>query len=592
MKEYISSNRLTKAIIFITSLLLFLIPIIPDEKITRWKLWALETGLFIIFIFWFFTKSATGKIFIKNTELNKSIIIWLFFSAGLYLTSSNLHIAELEMYRVIVCFLSFFIFANILPKNFSPEILIRFWLIGGFVSVIYGIITHYGGFWFIMTPKVDRIFSTFGNPIFFAAFIVVSIPFILYEIIISKYTSAKILWIIILLTFLIALFFTKSRAAWLGFGVSSLILIFNFLKSKRQRVIFLLIFALTATGFIYKTKNIWLRQQAHLLIWRDSLKMVSHNPFLGVGLGTFHINFPNYASDELKKIWPQMQNIVNDAHSEFVQILAETGIIGFGIFLWIIAIYFIQYRKFSMNAYYKDKMFLQKICLASVSGILVQNIFSVDMRFTISSFYLFMIFGISSSSADDCEIKYINSRKTLTTLILLFCIIFLEYNMVIKQYRSWKMVFKNKDFLSTKILDSDKHKKAIQSMINSNPTDARLYFKLGYLWANEIKENKEAIPKAIENFKKAAEIDPNIENGGAYNNLGNIFFTIGNRAMAKENYKKAININSNLIDAHLNLGITYYYEGKLKESVTEFEKVLKLDPKNLQAVYMLKKMRE
>jgi len=237
-------------------------------------------------------------------------------------------------------------------------------------------------------------------------------------------------------------------------------------------------------------------------------------------------------------------------------------------------------------------MFLQKICLASVSGILVQNIFSVDMRFTISSFYLFMIFGISSSSADDCEIKYINSRKTLTTLILLFCIIFLEYNMVIKQYRSWKMVFKNKDFLSTKILDSDKHKKAIQSMINSNPTDARLYFKLGYLWANEIKENKEAIPKAIENFKKAAEIDPNIENGGAYNNLGNIFFTIGNRAMAKENYKKAININSNLIDAHLNLGITYYYEGKLKESVTEFEKVLKLDPKNLQAVYMLKKMRE
>ena len=386
MKEYISSNRLTKAIIFITSLLLFLIPIIPDEKITRWKLWALETGLFIIFIFWFFTKSATGKIFIKNTELNKSIIIWLFFSAGLYLTSSNLHIAELEMYRVIVCFLSFFIFANILPKNFSPEILIRFWLIGGFVSVIYGIITHYGGFWFIMTPKVDRIFSTFGNPIFFAAFIVVSIPFILYEIIISKYTAAKILWIIILLTFLIALFFTKSRAAWLGFGVSSLILIFNFLKSKRQRVIFLLIFALTATGFIYKTKNIWLRQQAHLLIWRDSLKMVSHNPFLGVGLGTFHINFPNYASDELKKIWPQMQNIVNDAHSEFVQILAETGIIGFGIFLWIIAIYFIQYRKFSMNAYYKDKMFLQKICLASVSGILVQNIFSVDMRFTISSY--------------------------------------------------------------------------------------------------------------------------------------------------------------------------------------------------------------
>ena len=129
-------------------------------------------------------------------------------------------------------------------------------------------------------------------------------------------------------------------------------------------------------------------------------------------------------------------------------------------------------------------------------------------------------------------------------------------------------------------------------MIDSNPGDAQLYFKLGYLWANEIKTNKEAIQKAIEYFSKAADINPAIENGGAYNNLGNIYFTIGNRAMAKENYIRAINVNPKLIDAHLNLGIAYYYDGKLKESVAEFEKVLQLEPKNLQAVYMLKKMRE
>ena len=134
--------------------------------------------------------------------------------------------------------------------------------------------------------------------------------------------------------------------------------------------------------------------------------------------------------------------------------------------------------------------------------------------------------------------------------------------------------------------------KEIVKMLAANPSDARLYFKLGYLFANEIKVNKVSADLAIANFTKAALLDPKVENGGAFNNLGNIYFTLGDRKSAKENYIKAISINPSLIDARLNLGIAYYYEGKLKESSAEFEKALELDPKNSSAIYMLKKMRE
>jgi len=48
MKENVSSDSLPKVIFFITGFFLFLLPLIPDEKITRWKLWVLESGLFII----------------------------------------------------------------------------------------------------------------------------------------------------------------------------------------------------------------------------------------------------------------------------------------------------------------------------------------------------------------------------------------------------------------------------------------------------------------------------------------------------------------------------------------------------------------
>ncbi|PJA79881.1 MAG: hypothetical protein CO148_05720, partial [Nitrospirae bacterium CG_4_9_14_3_um_filter_41_27] len=74
---------------------------------------------------------------------------------------------------------------------------------------------------------------------------------------------------------------------------------------------------------------------------------------------------------------------------------------------------------------------------------------------------------------------------------------------------------------------------------------------MGYLFANEIKVNKVSADLAIANFTKAALLDPKVENGGAFNNLGNIYFTLGDRKSAKENYIKAISINPSLIDARL-----------------------------------------
>lgn len=585
--------------VLLAGLLLFFIPLIPDEKITRWKLWSLESGLFAIFLLWFFGRINSKTIQIKNSALNKPVFIWMVFICFMYFISSSAHIAELEMFRIIVCFVSFFVFSNIIIKQEQRESLISFWIAGGVLAAIYGILTRFGGFWVVKTPQADRVFSTFGNPIFFAVFLVATIPFLFYKIISVKRFLIKFLWAVSLIPFLLALYFTECRAGWIAFGISCIILVLGVLREKNHKIIFILIFILISAGFVYKTKNTWLRQQGHLLIWRDSMRMVLAKPVLGVGIGAFIINFPNYASDELKKIWPLNQNIVNDAHSEFVQLLTETGLAGFGIFLWIIVVFFIQFLKFCNNPVNKNNLLLQIAGMASACGILSQNMFSVDMRFTISSFYLFTVFGIMSSYSGYYEIKIQESRGAISLLILLAGISFLEYHMVVKQYKSWKAVFESEDFMDKKIVDSDRQKKMIENMIAANPSDARLYFKLGYVWANEIKPNKNdgrisrgAVQKAVENFSRAAQISPSVENGGAYNNLGNIYFTINDRAKARENYIKAININPGLIDAHLNLGLAYYYEGELKKSAVEFESVLKLDSKNSSAIYMLKKMRE
>ena len=106
-------NKFFQIIIFLSGILFFLIPLVPDEKITRWKLWFLETGLFSIIILWTVHKLFYDKINLKISQLNKPVFVWFVFVVFMYIISKNKHVAELELYRVIVSSASFFLFSEL-----------------------------------------------------------------------------------------------------------------------------------------------------------------------------------------------------------------------------------------------------------------------------------------------------------------------------------------------------------------------------------------------------------------------------------------------------------------------------------------------
>src|SRR5262249_21004641 len=60
--------------------------------------------------------------------------------------------------------------------------------------------------------------------------------------------------------------------------------------------------------------------------WRGVLRMIAANPVTGTGLGTFSLAYPVYKSYGIIQNWPQ-------AHNEYLQVLAESGAIGFVLFL-------------------------------------------------------------------------------------------------------------------------------------------------------------------------------------------------------------------------------------------------------------------
>ena len=81
--------------------------------------------------------------------------------------------------------------------------------------------------------------------------------------------------------------------------------------------------------------------------------------------------------------------------------------------------------------------------------------------------------------------------------------------------------------------------------------------------------------QAIENYKKAVELNPN--EAVNYNNLGNAYRKIGLLQKAEELLNKAINLNPNLADAYSNLGHVTYDMKDIEKSIYNYIKAFKLD---------------
>lgn len=90
---------------------------------------------------------------------------------------------------------------------------------------------------------------------------------------------------------------------------------------------------------------------------------------------------------------------------------------------------------------------------------------------------------------------------------------------------------------------------------------------------------------AIENFKRAVEIDP--EMFESINNLGTICFNGGDYRSAERYFKSALALKPQATDFHYNLGLCYSRQGRIAEAIPELETALQWAPNDVGVLYEL-----
>jgi len=237
--------------------------------------------------------------------------------------------------------------------------------------------------------RLARPIGTFGNPVFLGAYLVLVTPVALAGALLGR---GVLRWGGALAAGLSlpALYATQTRWAWLGFGVAvtlGAVLLAPNPQSRRKLLLVLLALGLLLLAL---DRDVLRRQQAHSLIWRDTLGLVAAHP-LGVGPGQFPVAFPPYASDELLAVYPRRERIINDAHSEPLQIAAELGWIGLPVFAWLLFQLFRGARAAWRAAGETDRPLVAGL-IAGLAGLCVMSCGSPDQRFVATT----LLFGCLS----------------------------------------------------------------------------------------------------------------------------------------------------------------------------------------------------
>jgi len=119
-----------------------------------------------------------------------------------------------------------------------------------------------------------------------------------------------------------------------------------------------------------------------------------------------------------------------------------------------------------------------------------------------------------------------------------------------------------------KIGNDTKAIKAYEDFIKTKPNELTLrkvYHNLGVFYKNIGKEDK-----AIEAFKSSLSLKFQKEDGLT---VAQIYYEKGKYKEARDYLQQVLNIDPNNAPAHYYLGLIYRKEGKLTESISEFEKV-------------------
>jgi O-antigen ligase/thioredoxin-like negative regulator of GroEL len=347
---------------------------------------------------------ANRKFEISYTLIHLAFMLYIVVSAISIFKAENIHLGLESILQLCCWFIIFSASAAVLKKNSFPFFII---LLSGLtcgISLAQYIVPESSSLFNIL-HQISTI-STFGNQTYFAGFLIIALPITVSQIIITNNVPVrKYAFVVVAIIIVYFLVKTESRSAWAAVLISMLLFaILNFRTTKARWGsigIICITVILVATLFpdvILRRMNGIFEFNAHssiarrLFFYEGAWKAFLSSPIIGQGIGNFIVFLPKFRSPEY---WAfQSEDIVAHAHNEYLEILSETGIVGFFSYTIIMVLLFQAiFLALKQHSGY-ERTILVGFFSAAVA-VLIDNFSSMNLRTMPVAVTMWMLLGVS-----------------------------------------------------------------------------------------------------------------------------------------------------------------------------------------------------
>ncbi|GDX61915.1 hypothetical protein LBMAG33_2250 [Candidatus Levyibacteriota bacterium] len=311
-------------------------------------------------------------------------------------TFTQIFISSLYILRWIIYFNLFFIFFNLKDYKFTEKLMI----FSGFIFTIFGYIQYFfynnlkNLYYLGWDDHLYRLFSTFLDPNFSGAFLVLYLFFLVGIYYSQKLIYYKKLTLYLILFTIPAIFLTYSRSSLIMLITGGFFLLW-FLNKKKQIIYFILIIILfVVTSFKYSTiENMNLLRtasiNARISSAKEAITIIIDNPLIGIGFNTYRYTQLKYKfrTDNI----PYISHSDAGTDNSFLFILATTGIIG--LISFSLLIYQIINKTYISMIKYNN--IYAPIFISSFIGILVNSQFINSLFYPFIMEWLWILLALS-----------------------------------------------------------------------------------------------------------------------------------------------------------------------------------------------------
>ncbi|MFO7881826.1 MAG: O-antigen ligase family protein [Kosmotogaceae bacterium] len=385
---------------------------------------------------------------------------------------------DIAIYALIVVITGIYI-SNTFKTRPKIELAMLFFVITAAIVSFNGLLNYYIGYDLFMGKTGDSLTraamrSTIGNPNFVSDYMGLTIPMVIYFLVNPKplkelfksklsVTILKSVLLAFLVPMLAAIFVAETRTVMVGILVGNLLFIVFYLLLSRKIESFkkddfvrigkifvvLALILVVVTSYLYLTPtpvsgggqiNVTSRigsaisssrsWNERFSAWKNSIYQWVDDSnrmhlVFGTGIGTFQLYHLLYSPDVLQSN-PGYMTVWNNfkrTHNDYLQVLGETGLIGFIFIILFMLFLVIRYFRVIFKLHNRIDLLMYGALGAGIFSLTVHTLFEFPLHMQPNLMAGVFIIAIATGSYFNKDLKPINIKRSI--LLIVFLVLFI-----------------------------------------------------------------------------------------------------------------------------------------------------------------------